>query len=144
VVYIWQMLWPVKLAVFYPHPENRQPFWEIILSVAILVGITTAAVFLRKSRRYFITGWLWYLGMLVPVIGLVQVGWQGRADRYTYLPQIGLYIMGTWTVADWWASWRGQREILSIIAAVIIGVLSWWSGVQTTFWRDSATLFTHA
>ncbi|PYJ11900.1 MAG: hypothetical protein DME93_08885, partial [Verrucomicrobia bacterium] len=88
--------------------------------------------------------WLWYLGMLVPVIGLVQVGWQGRADRYTYLPQIGLYIMGTWTVADWSASWRHQREILGASAAIIIGVLSWRGWIQTTFWRDSETLFTHA
>src|SRR5256886_4353013 len=82
--------------------------------------------------------------MLVPVIGLVQVGWQGRADRYTYLPQIGLYIMGTWTVADWSASWRHQREILGASAAIIIGVLSWRGWIQTTFWRNSETLFTHA
>ena len=85
-----QSLWPVKLAVLYPHPENRLPRWEIILSLAILIFITTAAISLRTTRRYFVTGWLWYLGMLMPVIGLVQVGWQGRADRYTYLPQIGL------------------------------------------------------
>ena len=144
VAYIWQMLWPVKLAVFYPHPENRLPVWEIILALAALIAISAAAFAVRKKRPYVITGWLWYLGMLVPVIGLVQVGWQGRADRYTYLPQIGLYIMGTWTVADWSASWRGQREILSISAAIIIGVLSWCSWIQTTFWRDSETLFTHA
>src|SRR5438477_10205492 len=73
VAYIWQMVWPVKLAVFYPHPENRLPLWEIILSLAILISITTAAISLRKTRCYFITGWLWYLGMLAPVIGLVQV-----------------------------------------------------------------------
>jgi len=144
IAYIWQMLWPVKLAVFYPHPENRLPFWEIILSPAILVGITTAAVFLRKSRRYFITGWLWYLGMLVPVIGLVQVGWQGRADRYTYLPQIGLYILLTWAVADLTARWNRQREILSVSGAILIGVLSWFAWTQTSYWQDNETLFTHA
>src|SRR5881394_1003074 len=98
--YMWQMLWPVKLAVFYPHPESRLPLWEIILCLLLLIGITAAAVVLRTSRPYFITGWLWYLGMLVPVIGLVQVGWQGRADRYTYLPQIGLYIAIAWGVAN--------------------------------------------
>ena len=143
VAYIWQMLWPVKLAVFYPHPENRLPVWEIILALAALIAISAAAFAVRKKRPYVITGWLWYLGMLVPVIGLVQVGWQGRADRYTYLPQIGLYIMGTWTVADWSASWRHQREILGASAAIIIGVLSWRGWIQTTFWRDSETLFTH-
>ncbi len=144
VVYMWQMLWPVNLAVFYPHPENRLPLWEIILSLAVLVGITAAAVVLRKKAPYFISAWLWYLGMLVPVVGLVQVGWQGHADRYTYLPQIGLYIIATWTVADWSASWRRQREILSASAAVMISVLSWRAWIQTSYWRDSEILFTHA
>ena len=144
ITYIWQMLWPVKLAVFYPHPENRLPVWEIILALAALIAISAAAFARRKNRPYFIVGWLWYLIMLVPVIGLVQVGWQGRADRYTYLPQIGLYIIGTWTVADWSASWRHRREILSVAAAIIIGVLSWFAWIQTSYWRDSETLFTHA
>jgi len=90
------------------------------------------------------TGWLWYLGMLVPVIGLVQVGWQGRADRYTYLPQIGLYIAVTWAVADLTASWRRQRTILSVAALVVVGVLSSCAFVQTSYWRDSETLFKRA
>jgi tetratricopeptide (TPR) repeat protein len=144
VAYIWQMLWPVKLAVFYPHPEYRLPLWEIILSLLLLLGFTAAAIALRKQRPYFITGWLWYLGMLVPVIGFVQVGWQGRADRYTYLPQIGLYIVATWAVADLTARLRRQREILSASAAIVIGVLSWGAWTQTSYWRDSETLFTHA
>jgi len=144
VAYIWQMLWPVKLAVFYPHPEYRLPLWEIILSLLLLLGFTAAAIALRKRRPYFITGWLWYLGMLVPVIGLVQVGWQGRADRYTYLPQIGLYIVATWAVADFTALWRHQRTILSAAAILTIAVLSWRAWIQTSYWRDSETLFTHA
>jgi protein O-mannosyl-transferase len=142
--YMWQMLWPVKLAVFYPHPESRLPLWEIILCLLLLIGITAAAVVLRKSRPYFITGWLWYLGMLVPVIGLVQVGWQGRADRYTYLPQIGLYIAITWGIAEVTAAWRWQREILTAGTAIVIGLLSWRASVQASYWRDSETLFTHA
>jgi protein O-mannosyl-transferase len=144
VAYIWQMFWPANLAVFYPHSENRLPLWEIVLALAVLIGITTAALALRKKRPYFITGWLWYVGMLVPVIGLVQVGWQGRADRYTYLPQIGLYILITWAVADFTASWRRQREILSVGAVIIIGVLGWRAWIQTSYWRDSETLFNHA
>src|SRR5205814_758277 len=142
--YVWQMLWPVKLAVFYPHPESRLPLWEIILCLLLLIGITAAAVVLRKSRPYFITGWLWYLGMLVPVIGLVQVGWQGRADRYTYLPQIGLYIAITWGTADVTAAWRWQREILTAGTAIVVGLLSWRASGQASYWRDSETLFTHA
>jgi protein O-mannosyl-transferase len=144
VLYIWQMLWPVNLAVFYPHPENRLPLWEIISCLLLLIGITAVAVALRKQRPYLITGWFWYLGMLVPVIGLVQVGWQGRADRYTYLPQIGLYIVVTWAVADLTASWRHQRTILSPAALLTIVVLTWCSWIQTPYWRDSETLFRHA
>lgn len=144
VAYIWQMLWPVRLAVFYPHPENRLPLWEIIAALFLLICITAVGIALRKQRPYLITGWLWYLGMLVPVIGLVQVGWQGRADRYTYLPQIGLYIAVTWAVADLTALWRHQRTILSGAAVLTIGVLSWCAWIQTWYWRDSETLFKHA
>jgi len=82
--------------------------------------------------------------MLVPVIGLVQVGWQGRADRYTYLPEIGLYIAVTWEVTDLTAVYRHQRAILSTAAILVIGVLSLCAWVQTSYWRDSETLFRHA
>ena len=144
VLYIWQMLWPMNLAVFYPHPENRLPLREIVSCLFVLICITALAIALRKQRPYLIAGWLWYLGMLVPVIGLVQVGWQGRADRYTYLPQIGLYIAATWGVADLTALYRHQRTILSTAAILIIGSLSLCAWVQTTYWRDSETLFRHA
>jgi tetratricopeptide (TPR) repeat protein len=143
VIYVRQMFWPANLAVFYPHPENRLPLWEISLALAVLIGITVAAVILRKKRPYFIMGWLWYLGMLVPVIGLVQVGWQGHADRYTYLPQIGLYIAGTWAIADLTASWRRRRILPGATALLVIGALSWSAWIQTSYWRNSETLFTH-
>jgi tetratricopeptide (TPR) repeat protein len=144
VGYIWQMFWPVRLAVFYPHPEHRLPLREIIFSLVFLICITAVAIALRKRRPYLITGWLWYLGMLVPVIGFVQVGWQGRADRYTYLPQIGLYIAATWAVADLTALYRHQRTILSTTAILVIGALSLRAWVQASYWRDSETLFRHA
>jgi len=144
VLYIWQMLWPVNLAVFYPHPENRLPLWEIVSCLLLLICITAAAILLRKQRSYLITGWFWYLGMLVPVIGLVQVGWQGHADRYTYLPQIGLYLALTWAVADLTALYRHRRVALSTAAILIIAALSSGARVQTSYWRDSETLFRHA
>jgi cytochrome c-type biogenesis protein CcmH/NrfG len=144
VLYIWQMIWPARLAVFYPHPEHRLALWEIISAFLLLLLITTVAVALRKQRPYLITGWLWYLGMLVPVIGLVQVGWQGRADRYTYLPQIGLYIAATWGLADSTMLWRNRRTVLSTAAILAIAVLSLCAWVQTSYWRDSETLFKHA
>ena len=144
VLYIWQMLSPVNLAVFYPHPENRLPLWQISSSFLLLICVTAVAIALRKKRPYLITGWLWYLGTLVPVIGLVQVGWQGRADRYTYLPQIGLYIAVTWALTDLTISWRHRRTILSAAALLTIGLLGWGAWVQTSYWRDSETLFKHA
>ena len=144
VIYIRQMFWPAGLAVFYPHPENRLPVLEISLALIVLVGTTAAAFRFRKRAPYFITGWLWYLGMLVPVIGLVQVGWQGHADRYTYLPQIGLYIAVTWVVTDFTRSWRFQRMALTATAVVVLGALTWSSRLETAYWRDSETLFTHA
>jgi len=144
VIYIRQMFWPAKLAVFYPHPEHRLPMWQTGMALTILVGITVAALVVRKKTPYLVTGWLWYVGMLVPVIGLVQVGWQGHADRYTYLPQIGLYIAITWAVADWSATWRLQRIALSIAEVLILGALTWLTWLQTAYWRNSETLFSHA
>jgi tetratricopeptide (TPR) repeat protein len=144
VLYIWQMIWPINLAVFYPHPENRLPVWEIISAALLLVCATAAAITIRRQRPYLLTGWLWYLGMLVPVIGLVQVGWQGRADRYTYLPQIGLYVAVAWAVADLTALWRHQRTIVSAAAILVISLLSVSCWAQTSYWRDSETLFKHA
>jgi protein O-mannosyl-transferase len=143
IAYIWQMLWPAKLAVFYPHPENRVPLWEIILALAVLIATTLTGIVLRRKRPYFITGWLWYLGMLVPVIGVIQVGWQGRADRYTYLPQIGLYVLVAWAIADLSASWRHQRQIATVGAAILLGALTWRARNQASFWRNSETLWTH-
>jgi tetratricopeptide (TPR) repeat protein len=144
VIYIRQMVWPARLAVFYPHPENRLPVLEISLAFIVLVGITAAVFVFRKKAPYLMTGWLWYLGMLVPVIGLVQVGWQGHADRYTYLPQIGLYVAVTWTVTDLTRSWRLQRMALGVASLIVVGALSWRCWLQTSYWRDSETLFTHA
>jgi tetratricopeptide (TPR) repeat protein len=144
VVYVRQMLWPSKLAVFYPHPEHRLPMWEVGLALIVVVGLTMATFVPRKRAPYLIVGWLWYLGMLVPVIGLVQVGWQGRADRYTYLPQIGLYMAVTWAVTDLTVSWRFQRTVLGAVAALLVAALSWRAWLQTSYWRDSETLFTHA
>jgi tetratricopeptide (TPR) repeat protein len=143
VVYIWQMLWPANLAPFYPHPKDHLPILEIILASTLLVAITAATFALRKERPYFLTGWLWYLGMLVPVIGLIQVGMQGHADRYTYLPQIGLYFALTWAIGDLSALWHRRREILTAMAAIVIAGLTWCAWKQTSSWRDSEKLWTH-
>ncbi|PYJ52886.1 MAG: hypothetical protein DME82_15425, partial [Verrucomicrobia bacterium] len=144
VIYVKQMIWPVGLAVFYPHPGDQLPvdqlpIWEIALAAMLLALASVGVIVLRHKFPYFVTGWFWYLVMLLPVVGLIQVGSQAHADRYTYLPQIGLYILITWAVADLTASRRQRGR-----AAIIVGVLSWRAWVQTSYWRDSETLFSHA
>ena len=141
LTYIWQMLWPAHLAVFYPHPENRLPIWEIILATMFLMGMTAAAFILRRTRPYILTGWLWYVAMVVPVLGVLQIGMQGHADRYSYLPQIGLYLLLTWAIADLANSWRYRREILGISAAIVLVALSWIARPQVRFWRNSEALW---
>jgi Flp pilus assembly protein TadD len=100
IAYIWQMFWPARLAAFYPHPNDQLPFWQVLLAIAFLISVSLLAILWRKERPYIFTGWFWYVGMLVPVIGLIQAGEQARADRYTYLPQIGLYVLITWGITD--------------------------------------------
>jgi len=120
LTYIKQMIWPTRLAVFYPHPGHTLPVWEIGLAIVFLLLATTGAIALRRKRPYFFTGWFWYLLMLLPVIGVIQVGSQGHADRYTYLPQIGLYMSLAWAIPDALAS-RLQRRILHLDRSVHAG-----------------------
>src|SRR5712691_11091935 len=143
VTYIWQMFWPADLAVFYPHPEDHLALWQVIISAAFLLGMTLLIFIFRRSRPYLLVGWFWYLIMLLPVIGLVEVGLQGHADRYTYLPQIGLYLAITWLVADVSSTLRRRKEILVAAASIIIVSLAGCAWKQTTYWRNSETLWTH-
>src|SRR5207248_2731154 len=100
VVYIWQIFWPTNLAVFYPHPDDRLALWQVGFSAVVLIAVTWIAFVQRSARPYLLVGWLWYLIMLLPVIGIIEVGLQGHADRYTYLPHIGLYVALTWLIVD--------------------------------------------
>jgi tetratricopeptide (TPR) repeat protein len=141
--YISQMVWPVNLAPFYPHPENLLPTWKIVLALAVLLAVTAIAFLRRRDNPYLLTGWFWFLGMLVPVIGIVQVGAQGWADRYTYLPHIGLSLMAAWALVDLTARWRYRRQFLGAAAATTIVAMSWQSSIQASYWRDNETLWNH-
>jgi protein O-mannosyl-transferase len=146
VTYVWQMFWPTRLAVFYPHPNDRLPPLEVTVAIALLGAISLVAIYLRRTKPYLVTGWFWYLGMLVPVIDLVQVGEQAHADRYTYLPQIGLYIMIAWTVGDLvlQSGWRVRRQFLAVAGTAIITLLGMCAFVQTSYWKNSEMLWNHA
>jgi tetratricopeptide (TPR) repeat protein len=139
--YLGQMVWPHDLAVFYPY--RYLPVEQIVGAGALLLCITALVFWGARRFPYLPVGWLWYLGMLVPVIGLVQVGHQSHADRYTYLPQIGLYLAITWAVRDLTVSWRHRRQILGMAALGIIGALMACSWQQTKYWRNSELLWTH-
>ena len=142
--YVRQMVWPVHLAVFYPHPKGELSLGVVALAVATLVAISVVAFMLRRKSPYILVGWGWFLVMLLPVIGVIQVGWQGHADRYTYLPHIGLYLLVTWTVSDWSASRPKRRAVVGTMAAVAIVFLAWLAWLQASYWRDSESLWTHA
>src|SRR4029453_12580830 len=146
VIYAWKTLWPTNLAVFYPHPNDTLAIWEVIFAILLLLAITAAAIVFRSQRPYLLTGWFWYLVMLVPVIGLVQVGEQGHADRYTYLPHIGLFMVVVWFAADV-ATVRRSKTRLALtttVTALVILALVWTAFIQTSYWRNSETLWTHA
>src|SRR5438552_2183848 len=144
MIYIWQTLWPTHLAVFYPHPNNTLAIWHVVLAIGFVLAISLAAIVFRSERPYLLTGWFWYLGMLVPVIGLVQVGEQGHADRYTYLPHIGLFVLAVWLVADVTAAAKFRPRVAIAAAVVIIVALASATFIQTSYWRNSETLWTHA
>src|SRR6202171_2658649 len=141
--YLRQFIWPVGLSPFYVHPENRLPGWEIVLACTLLLAISALAIQQRRKRPYLIVGWLWYLVMLLPVIGIIQVGLQGHADRYTYLPQIGLCLAITWTVGDLLGQKRA-RFLVSLAAAGLIVALAFLAWRQTSYWRDTESLWRHA
>ena len=114
VAYLGQLFVPIGLSVFYSHPEAGWPAWQVAAAVALLLAITAAAVISRRSYPYFFVGWFWYVGMLVPVLGLTHVGTHARADRYTYLSQIGLYIALVW----------GAMRLAAAVAGPALGVAS--------------------
>jgi len=142
LIYVWQMIWPANLALGYSHPA-RLPIWEVAGSAALLIAISLCIFAGRKRSPYLIVGWAWYLIMLLPVIGLVQVGGQSHADRYTYLPQLGLYIAATWGVVDLSRWRRYPSPVLGAAAAIILTALSLRAASQVWYWHDSERLWRH-
>ncbi|MEN3367960.1 MAG: protein O-mannosyl-transferase [Verrucomicrobiota bacterium] len=144
VVYFRQMLWPSDLAIFYPFSALDVTVLATVLSVVLLAGISTAVFVLRRRHPYLVIGWMWYLIMLGPVIGILQVGSQAHADRYTYLPQIGLYLLLTWAAVELCGRLRYRRLFLSTASTVIIAALIFSARLQASSWQNSETLWTHA
>jgi tetratricopeptide (TPR) repeat protein len=141
--YLLLTFWPNNLAIYYPLAPTGIPAWQIIGSACLLTGITVLCLFQWKTRPYLIVGWLWFLGTLVPVIGLVQVGGQTMADRYFYIPSIGLFIAIVFGLADIARSFRVAPWLRAGIAGVVLLILATLTNAQIQRWHDSFTLFEH-
>ena len=143
ISYIGKMFWPVRLAVLYPHPVNRIPAAEALICAAILMLITVLCVYYVRRHKYLFVGWLWYLGTLVPVIGIVQVGSQAMADRYTYIPLIGIFVIITLGAAELLQKMPSRKIILGVLAGVSLSACAVVTSHQLKYWKDSLTLFEH-
>ena len=141
--YIAKTIWPSDLAVFYPHPGMPQT-WKIIAAATLIALISGLALFMRKRSPYLVTGWLWYLGTLVPVIGLAQVGLQSMADRYTYVPGIGLYLMLAWGAFDLRGKSRAGKRLLTVLGCAALLALVPVSRINLMHWRNNTALFENA
>jgi tetratricopeptide (TPR) repeat protein len=143
--YIGKMFLPVNLSVLYPHPHPHPwPLVYVFAATAILVGLSMLAVSRARRQPYLLFGWLWFIGMLVPVIGLVQVGIQSMADRYTYIPIIGLFIAITWGLYEFVGNLEDRVPFLWVTALLSLGVCAMLTWRQVSFWHNSVTLFDHA
>ena len=146
-LYLGKAILPTGLAFFYPHPGSALPAWQVVVAAAVLAALTIGAWRERRAHPYLAVGWAWYVITLVPVIGLVQVGIQSRADRYTYLTLIGPFLAVTWLAAEWIERVpdAARRRVLAWGAAIAAGApLAAAAYVQAGYWHDSVTLYTHA
>ena len=141
--YIGKMIWPQKMVIVYPfdYPYSMQ---EVLMAALFLIVVSVVAVRLWKKRPFWLVGWLLYLGILVPVIGLVQVGTQPMADRYTYLSSIGIFMIICWEAWDIASGWRYGRVILGNIAGVVLGACILLSGKQLQYWKNPDALHLHS
>lgn len=140
--YVGKMIYPLKLAVFYPYPAVI-PGWWVSGAGSILITMCYLSWKVRVKHPYILIGWLWYLGTLIPVIGLLQVGAQAMADRYAYLPLIGLFIAGVWSVSEFLKVYLSRYKLIPIVATLLIGILFMITWKQIGCWKNSATLFQH-
>jgi tetratricopeptide (TPR) repeat protein len=143
VGYVIKSVWPHNLAVFYPHRGEQIPTWQTLASLAALALMTVAAIRVLRRAPYIAVGWFWFLGTLVPVLGLVQVGAQAMADRYMYLPQIGLCMIVAWGFRELWVGWKYRFVLLGSIGLTVCIAFAWLSYEQIGYWKNTVTLFEH-
>jgi len=142
VLYLWKMLWPADLALPYPY-SHIWTFWPAAGAGCLLLLISGGAILRARRQPYLIVGWLWFLGTLAPVIGLVQAGIQPMADRYSYVPLIGIFIMAAWAIPAAWTRWPRPGLVFGAVVAGALGFLLAGAEAQLQYWRNSVALFSH-
>jgi tetratricopeptide (TPR) repeat protein len=143
LAYIGKMFWPINLAVLYPYPAAGISASKVVLCAIVLILITILIIYFGRRHKYFIFGWLWFIGTLVPVIGIIQVGSQSLADRYTYVPLIGLFIIIAFAAADLFPKIASRKIVLAALAGVILLACTITTSIQLRYWKNSLTLFEH-
>jgi protein O-mannosyl-transferase len=143
LAYVGKAIWPSGLAVFYPHPEDSLAWWKVV-AAAVALAIISGMVWRFRKKRYLLVGWLWYLGTMFPMIGMVQSGRQGMADRYMYIPLMGLVIAAVWLLGDWAGRVQWKAMLLTAVFALVVSCCVYLTRVQISYWHDSYSLFTHA
>jgi len=142
--YLGKIIWPFGLTVYYPMVQEPSPLWQTLVAVGFLLAVTLWAVKECKRFPYLSVGWFWFLGTLVPVIGIVKVGWIEMADRYTYFPLMGLILMSVWGMAEWVHRKNWPPKVVAVFAAGVLVCMTTVSWQQTRVWQNSITLFQHA
>lgn len=142
-LYVWKAFWPAWLAVFYPHPGATLAAWQLAPAALFVISVSALVWWQRRACPYLITGWLWFVGTLVPVIGIVQVGEQAIADRYAYVPLIGIFVMAVWGAADLADSRKLTFRTRAKIAAVVLAVFVLFTSDQLRYWRSAVDLWAH-
>jgi len=143
-LYVWKTSYPTGFALDYPHPLQYLATWRVALAALFLAGVSVAVWKQHDSRPYLVVGWLWYLGTLVPVIGIVQVGDQGMADRYAYLPLIGIFVMVVWGFSEWADRVPMKPVQRVILAGAVLGVLALLTRRQLNYWQSEESVWAHA
>ncbi len=143
LIYLWKTFWPSAFALFYPHPGLFLPAWKPVLAAVLLCAISIAVWAQRRTHPYLIVGWLWFLGTLFPTIGVVQVGDQAMADRYAYLPVVGLFVIGVWGAVDLFDHWHAPKWARWVSATTVLVILGFITFQQLAYWEDSVAIWSH-
>src|SRR5208282_2915238 len=141
--YFGKMFWPANLSVLYPYPDVW-PIGQLLCATGVVLGISVFAIALRRQRPYLLVGWLWFLGTLVPVIGLLPLGAQSMSNRYSYIPMIGILVLSVWAIEDLSKRWRQRTVLMATVVVLTMGVCIYRTRAEIVYWKNGQTLWSRA